>query len=494
MQTVDPPVNATGVDVNTTIQITFSEPVSSADLNSTVFTISPTASASFSQASRTVTITPTTALAWGTAYTVTITTALSDTAGNNLANQYTWSFVTRINPNGTPPAIIAVNPTEGATGVSESTFITAQFSKPMDTISLKSAFGVIKHGGATVGGTVSYTYPTATFIPDSPLEYNTVYDVAITTVAKDTFDINLTTRKDWSFTTRPDPNVPVASWLTPGDSTIIDDTITVFTEVLSAITIDSVRLYVNGSYYATSYSGWFFPFSATAYPIGEPNRLHVAAYAGTGVGYSDTLTIFNKWELLDDDFDPIGGIPQDFQRFFYRTTDSTVEFRCEFSAKWGANPVADTALDLAMYFDTDQSILTGRRDFSGHDLNDIGAEKRVIIGLHGAVAIADWSGTAWDSLGGPELFTGLILYPDTNFFEVGLRWTDLDNGNYVNLVAVNAFYPEPDAPIFDWSPNEGAGHHTIKRAARYLGEGVITPPSMPLRLNPAIMLPPNPFD
>jgi hypothetical protein len=254
---------------------------------------------------------------------------------------------------------------------------------------------------------------------------------------------------------------------------------------------------VNGSYYATSYSGWFFPFSANAYPIGEPNKLYVAAYAGTGVGYSDTLTIFNKWELLDDDYDPIGGIPQDFQRFFYRTTDSTVEFRCEFSAKWGLNPVADTALDLAMFFDTDQSILTGRREFGGHSLNDIGAELRAVIGIHSDSAFCRYdptSPTNWDSLFGLEGFSGVRLLPDTNVFEIGLRWVDLDNSNYVNLIAVNAFYPEPDAPVFDWSPNEGAGHHTIKRAARYLGEGVITPPSMPLRLNPAIILPPNPFD
>lgn len=486
-------MNAADVDVNTTISVTFSEPVDNADLTSSVFTISPTTTATFSQTSNTVTITPSADLSWGTVYTVTITTALSDTAGNNLASQYEWSFVTRTNPNGTPPTVLTVNPAEGATGVFETTFITASFSKPMDTVSLKSAFGVTKNGGGTVSGTVSYASMTATFTPDSPLEFNTVYDVAITTAAKDTFDIAIAARKDWSFTTRIDPNVPTASWLTPLDSTVVDDTITVFAEVLPPGGIDSVRLFVNGSYYATNTSGNFFLFDASAYPIGAPSLLAVAAYADSYIGYSDTLTIFNKWELLDEDLDPIGGIPQDFQRLYYRTTDTTLEFRCEFSTKW-QDPVNDTALDLAMFFDTDQSILTGRRTFSGHDLNDIGAEKRTIVGLHGAIAIADWNGTSWDSLGGPELFTGLILYPDTNIFEVGLRWLDLDNTNYVNIMSVNAYWPDTTAAVFDWLPNEGAGHHTLKRAARYIGEGVITPTSMPLRLNPAIILTPNPFD
>lgn len=490
VQTVLPANSETNIEISSTIQVTFSEPVDTDDLNTNVFSIQPIVAVSFSRVANTVTITPTSGLAWETAYTITISTALSDTAGNNLATAYEWSFTTMANPNSAPPVVEGQWPLPSAVGVAENAVISATFSKPMDPASLTtSTFSV-----AGVSGTVGYINRVATFRPESNLDFNTTYNVAITTAVKDTFDIFMATRVDWSFTTRANPGVPVVSWFAPVDSTIIDDTITAMAQVIHPTGVDSTRFFVNGNHISTTTSAAMFLFDATLLPIGVGHRLHAVSYADSLVGYSDTMIIFHEWELLDDDFGD--GNPQDLERVYYRTTDSILEFRFEFSVQW-RDPVNDTALNLAIFFDTDQSESTGRLGFGGHDLNDIGAEFRAIMGIDSDSAFCRYnpdSTPPWDSLFGLGEFSGVNFQWDTTMLEFGLRWLDLNNTSYIDLIAVNAFYPEPDFPIFDWSPNEGAGHHTIKRANRYLGAGVITPPAPKLRTGSVVVRPPNPFN
>ena len=495
VQSVLPANSSTNVEPTTTIQVTFSEPVDTDDLNTTIFSIQPTVTVSFSRVGNLVTMTPTVDLEWETTYSITISTALSDTAGNDLAEAYPWSFTTMANPNAAPPEVMAGTqwPAPGAVNVDTNVVISAKFTKPMDPASLTtSTFSV-----AGVSGTISYISRVASFVPDNNLDFNTTYNVAITTAVKDTFDIFMATRVDWSFTTRTNPNVPIVSWLTPEDSTIIDDTITVYAQVDHPIGVDSTRFFVNGLHIETNTSGAFFLFDATLFPIGIGHRLHAVSYADTLVGYSDTLIIFHQWELLDEDLDPIGGIPQDLERAYYRSTDSILEFRFEFSARWN-DPVNDSVnqLDLSLFFDTDQNDATGRTTAGGHTLNDIGAEKRAIIGIHGNIALASWNqdSTVWDSLGGPDLFSGLILPWDTTMFEVGFRWIDIDNPFYINMLCLNAYFVDAESVVYDWSPNEGAGHHTIKRANRYVGAGVITPPAPKLRTGGVPVVLPNPFN
>jgi len=93
-----PTASATDVALNSTISVTFSEAVSAASgaavtvraagASSDVATATPVVSGS------TVTLTPSANLAYGTSYTVSVSTAASDLVGNHLASAASWSFTT----------------------------------------------------------------------------------------------------------------------------------------------------------------------------------------------------------------------------------------------------------------------------------------------------------------------------------------------------------------------------------------------------------------
>jgi len=76
------------------ITVTFSEPMSMSSITASAFTFSPAVTGVLSYTGNTATLTPSTALAPNTTYTVTVTTAVEDRTGNNLAFPYTWSFTT----------------------------------------------------------------------------------------------------------------------------------------------------------------------------------------------------------------------------------------------------------------------------------------------------------------------------------------------------------------------------------------------------------------
>jgi hypothetical protein len=94
---VAPSANATSVAVGIKPEVTFSEAMSSATITSSTFTLkqgTTTVAGSVSYSGSTATFTPSAALAGNTVYTVTVTTAVKDAAGNAMASNYTWSFTT----------------------------------------------------------------------------------------------------------------------------------------------------------------------------------------------------------------------------------------------------------------------------------------------------------------------------------------------------------------------------------------------------------------
>ena len=97
------------------------------------------------------TFTPSANLGSSTDYTVTVTTGVKDTAGNAMANAYTWTFRTMA-VDATPPTVTVVSPIAGATSIDPGTAITATFSEAMlDTTITTSTITV--SGGVT--GTVA---------------------------------------------------------------------------------------------------------------------------------------------------------------------------------------------------------------------------------------------------------------------------------------------------------------------------------------------------
>ncbi len=89
-----PTNGATGISIGQTAVINFNEALDGATVNSTNCYIGGVTS-SVSMVGNSIYINPTSDLAYNTAYTVTITTAVTDAAGNPLASNYTFTFTTQ---------------------------------------------------------------------------------------------------------------------------------------------------------------------------------------------------------------------------------------------------------------------------------------------------------------------------------------------------------------------------------------------------------------
>jgi len=96
VQSVSPTDAATDVDRATIVEVTFSEAVNASTVTSSSFTVSG-AAGSVTVNGTTATFTPDASLAEATAYTVTVTTAVQDVAGNALAANFTSTFTTKAN-------------------------------------------------------------------------------------------------------------------------------------------------------------------------------------------------------------------------------------------------------------------------------------------------------------------------------------------------------------------------------------------------------------
>lgn len=100
-----PANNIANVSVSAALTASFSQPMNSSTITAGTFTLTGpenTAVAgilTYSSGTSTATFTPSSALAYSTIYTATITTGATSSAGAALASNYVWSFTTGSNPN-----------------------------------------------------------------------------------------------------------------------------------------------------------------------------------------------------------------------------------------------------------------------------------------------------------------------------------------------------------------------------------------------------------
>jgi hypothetical protein len=119
---VTPNINAGDTAVNAGIEVVFDEAISAAtilDVNNFSLTTGSTSvacEAVYSSSAKTATFTPDESLQYDTTYTATITTGVTDLAGNRLASNYTWSFST-----GVPSQVVILSVEAPATAAAGST-------------------------------------------------------------------------------------------------------------------------------------------------------------------------------------------------------------------------------------------------------------------------------------------------------------------------------------------------------------------------------------
>jgi hypothetical protein len=205
-----PANNAVDVPANHIITATFSEPVTLVTATTFILSTSGTptvdGTVTYDAVSRIATFSSTTNLTSKVTYTATITTGVTDIAGNALAQAFVLNFLTTL-PDTTPPLVTSNTPTINAVGVRIDAPITVTFNEPVDAATV-NATSFFLSGGVT--GTVAYdpATKTATFIPQPPLAFNQAYKVTITEDVKSLGKVPMTAPFSWSFVTNGAPSQP----------------------------------------------------------------------------------------------------------------------------------------------------------------------------------------------------------------------------------------------------------------------------------------------
>jgi len=247
---VFPVDSSTNVAINTLVTATFTEPMNSATIIATNFTVKAgatvvTGSVTYDSVNKVATFTPSANLASSTVYTATVTTGAKDLAGNGLAVNKVWSFTTSVAADTTAPAVLSVFPVASSVNAAINTLVTATFTEPMNSATIIAANFTVKAGAAAVDGIVTYdsVNKVATFTPASNLASSTVYTATVTTGAKDLAGNGLVVNKVWTFTTSAaaDTTAPAVLSVFPVDSSTnvaINTLVTAtFTEPMDSATI-----------------------------------------------------------------------------------------------------------------------------------------------------------------------------------------------------------------------------------------------------------------
>lgn len=148
-----------------------------------------TTTKSYDSASKTVTLTPASALTASTGYVVRVNTTATSTTGTALNSPSTQPYFLSFRTSSgaadtTPPAVLGVSPANSATGASLGTVITAGFSEDMDPATIISGrvkLALTSDLNATVPGTVTYNPQSrsVSFAPSTALTANTSYTFTI---------------------------------------------------------------------------------------------------------------------------------------------------------------------------------------------------------------------------------------------------------------------------------------------------------------------------
>ncbi len=173
------------VPVNASVVVQFNRPIAFTSVNTSTFEFSPPIPVTYaiSTDGSFVSMTPTTPLAFSTAYTVVVQN-IHDTAGVMLAVPVTVSFTTAASTIG--GVIVGTSPTDGATQVSTTSGVMVEATKPLDMTTVTSTTIVLDNlNSHRVTSALVAVGPSAVFmIPVAPLNPNTEHGLTVTTGLK----------------------------------------------------------------------------------------------------------------------------------------------------------------------------------------------------------------------------------------------------------------------------------------------------------------------
>ena len=203
--TITDPLNeAIDVPTDQTVKATFNKLMNPATINNSTFTLmhgTTPVLGTVSYSGYTAEFEPLSDLLPGEEYTATITTGAIDLTGNTLAEDYIWTFTTKVLVVPVLPVVISTDPIDEAIDVPLDKVVTATFSKTMDLSTINSATFTLHNGLLPVLGFIDYAGVEGSFTPSTPLLPGTLYTATVTTGAKDLEGNALAADTVWSFTT-----------------------------------------------------------------------------------------------------------------------------------------------------------------------------------------------------------------------------------------------------------------------------------------------------
>lgn len=202
---VTPRNNAVDIAINSAISASFNEPLNPLSVSGSSFMLtdgSSMVSGVVNYNGTTATFTPDNSLATTTTYTATLTTAITDLAGNNMAADYSWSFTTAADTGDTtPPTVTSESPVNGAIDVARNSAISVDFSEALNPATVNTASFILTSASGVVAGNVTYNGISASFTPLVALQDSTLYTATLTANIADLAGNTLTSNYAWSFTT-----------------------------------------------------------------------------------------------------------------------------------------------------------------------------------------------------------------------------------------------------------------------------------------------------
>lgn len=194
--TMTPIHGATNVPFNTSIVLTFSEPINPNTVNAaTVLVMSQgevrAGTITFGQQNTFAVFTPASPFFPTASATVTVLGQVTDTAGNLLqgtggvGTSVVSTFTTSSVADRLPPVVLQLLPINTATGISTRTTITATFSESVNPNTITPTTFQVTSGGTPIAGAYSFSNlnQTVTFIPTAPLPPVATVNISISQIS-----------------------------------------------------------------------------------------------------------------------------------------------------------------------------------------------------------------------------------------------------------------------------------------------------------------------
>ncbi|EMY76433.1 Ig-like protein [Leptospira weilii serovar Ranarum str. ICFT] len=221
---ISPGPNVTGVSLNTSIQLGFSQKLDSSSIQSQSIQLTQgnaVIPGNITSDEKTILFNPTSPLAASKVYSVRVSKDIKSAEGSSLAEETVWNFTTATIVDAVAPALSLRTPAVGATLVPNNTSVQVSFTETMDCTSIDNTILILKNNVTNIQepANVACLGSVATLTPTNPLNlaFNTVYRVDLLATAKDLAGNPLTAAYNWTFTTGPAPDLvqPTVSFVSP---------------------------------------------------------------------------------------------------------------------------------------------------------------------------------------------------------------------------------------------------------------------------------------